>query len=58
MDGGPANTDDIDAEKSDFLAKDVGKDFGDLYGVTYLTEDGGAAELVVSQQLIDQLRRL
>lgn len=40
------------------LEKEVGTDFGDVYGATYLTEDGGVAEFVVSQQVIDQLRRL
>lgn len=34
----------------------VGTDLADVYGVTYLREDGGAAELVISQRLIDQLR--
>lgn len=33
----------------------IGTDLADLYGVTYLREDGGAAELVVSQGLIGQL---
>ena len=33
----------------------LGTDVADLYGVTYLREDGGAAELVVSQGLIDQI---
>ena len=33
----------------------IGTDLADLYGVTYLRTDGGAAELVVSQGLIDQL---
>ena len=33
----------------------IGSDLADLYGVTYLRPDGGAAELVVSQGLIDQL---
>lgn len=34
----------------------VGTDLSDVYGVTYLREDGGTAELVVSQRLIDQLK--
>jgi hypothetical protein len=34
----------------------VGTDLADVYGVTYLREDGGAAELVISQRLIDELR--
>lgn len=38
------------------LRKAVGTDLADVYGVTYLREDGGAAELVISQRLIDQLR--
>ncbi|MEX1364602.1 MAG: hypothetical protein AB1Z98_15860 [Nannocystaceae bacterium] len=34
----------------------VGTDLADVHGGTYLREDGGVAELVVSQRLIDQLR--
>ncbi len=34
----------------------VGTDLSDVYGVSYLREDGGAAELVISQRLIDQLK--
>lgn len=34
----------------------VGTDLSDIYGVSYLREDGGAAELVISQRLIDQLK--
>lgn len=34
----------------------VGTDLSDVYGVSYLRKDGGAAELVISQRLIDQLR--
>jgi len=34
----------------------VGTDLADVYGVTYPREDGGAADLVISQRLIDQLR--
>jgi|GEM_PF-2272108 len=53
-----ALSDEASAEKRAMLAKHVGTDFGDLYGASYLTEDGGVMEIVVAQQLIDQLRRL
>lgn len=47
-----------DEEDRKYLEKDVGKNFADLYGVTHLTKHGGAMELVVSQQLMDQFRAL
>ncbi len=35
---------------------ELGRDLSDIYGVTYLREDGGTAELVISQHLIDQIK--
>ncbi len=45
-----------DAATRAMLEQDLGGDFGDVYGVTHLSEHGGTMELVISQQLLNQIR--